>query len=451
MKLPVVLLHGYSDRGASFDAWRTALTARGYEVADLHVGSYRSLTNEVSLKDIAEGVDRALRMEAGLSADEPFDAIVHSTGALVMRAWLTAYAGRRDRLKHFVQLAPANFGSPMAHKGRSWLGAVFKGNRELGPDFLEAGDRILAALELGSPFTWELAHLDLIGAERFYGPTRTTPYVFVLCGTRSYGGLRRLIAEPGADGVVRWAGCALNLRKIVLDLTRDPSVPEQGDRVHIAPWSNVEIPLVLVPGVNHGTILRAPTPALIDLVERALGVGSGAQYEAWCAEAARLARRASGGSWQQFIVRARDERGDPVPDYHLQLFTRTAGGRRTQVIRNFAADVHTFSDDPSYRCFHVDLDTVKPSTLRNLWVRIIASSGSRLVAYHGYGSEKSGAGGIPIADGKWDATLDISSLLEKRGELFFYPNTTTFVELILNREPLPLSGRNEVAWFGAAG
>jgi triacylglycerol esterase/lipase EstA (alpha/beta hydrolase family) len=67
---------------------------------------------------------------------------VHSTGSLVLRAWLTHYADRRDRLKHFIGLAPANFGSPMAHKGRSWLGAIFKGNKTLGPDFLEASDRV---------------------------------------------------------------------------------------------------------------------------------------------------------------------------------------------------------------------------------------------------------------------------------------------------------------------
>jgi hypothetical protein len=45
---------------------------------------------------------------------------------------------------------------------KSWLGAIFKGNRQWGPDFLEAGDRVLDALELSSPFTWNLAHKDLI-------------------------------------------------------------------------------------------------------------------------------------------------------------------------------------------------------------------------------------------------------------------------------------------------
>ena len=31
----------------------------------------------------------------------------------------------------------------MAHKGRSLLGGIFKGTRQFGPDFMEAGDRVL--------------------------------------------------------------------------------------------------------------------------------------------------------------------------------------------------------------------------------------------------------------------------------------------------------------------
>ncbi len=116
---PVVLIHGYSDRGESFLPWRDALVAAGYDAHDVSVCSYQSLTNEISVKDVAEGFDRALRDRVGLGAGEPFDAIVHSTGMLVSRDWLTTCAERRSRLRHLVALAPATFGSPIAHKGRS--------------------------------------------------------------------------------------------------------------------------------------------------------------------------------------------------------------------------------------------------------------------------------------------------------------------------------------------
>jgi hypothetical protein len=50
-------------------------------------------------------------------------------------------------------------------------------------------------------------------------------------------------------------------------------------------------------------------------------------------------------------------------------------------------------------------------------------------------------------EAKWDATLNISSLPKDTGIKFFYPFTTTLIELQLNREPLPLTGKNEVCWF----
>ena len=446
---PIVLIHGYSDDGASFKAWERILAERGYDVAMIHACSYRSLTNEVTIKDIAEGFDRALRIRAGLDQDQPFDAIVHSTGMLVIRSWLTAYAGRRERLKHLIGLAPATFGSPLAHKGRSWLGALFKGNRHLGPDFLEAGDRVLDELELASRFTWDLAHLDLLGDETFYGPTRRTPYVFIFCGNQSYGGLRQFFDEPGSDGTVRWASCPLNTRKIILDLTRDPEREGSENRISIADWKNTDIPLISIDGKNHGTILSDPGDDLADLVDGALNVSSAATFDQWIGDATKKTQRARDriDEWQQFVVRAVDERGDPISDYNLQLFRRGSGAAGDDNIHQFDLDVHTYKGDSSLRCFHVKLADLDYRKLPNLWVRVIASSGSQLVGYQGYGSEKLPDSPVLNREAKWDATLDISSLPSDTGIRFFYPFTTTLIELQLNREPLPLTGKNEVCWF----
>jgi hypothetical protein len=443
---PVVLIHGYSDDAQAFKSWERILEQRGYDVALVRACSYRSLTNEVTIKDIAEGFDRALRTQAGLSADEPFDAIVHSTGMLVIRAWLTAYEGRRDRLKHLIGLAPATFGSPLAHKGRSWLGALFKGNRHLGPDFMEAGDRVLDGLELASRFSWDLAHLDLLGDETFYGPTRRTPFVFIFCGNESYGGVRQLVDEPGTDGTVRWAACPLNTRKIILDLTQDPAAATARKRVTVADWKNADIPLIPIEGKNHGTILADPGAQLSELVDKALEVSSAAEFNAWISEATATttATLKSMDEWQQFVVRVVDERGDPVPDYNIQLFTQTdRQGERG--IQQFDVDVHTYKGDSSLRCFHVKLSQLDYKRLKNLWIRVIASSGSQLVGYQGFGSASDATG--TTSDGKWDAALDISALAGDANVKFFYPFTTTLVEIRLNREPLPLTGKNEVCWF----
>jgi len=442
----LVLIHGYSDKGESFAKWEEKLGSAGFD-GDIHSCSYRSLTNEVTIKDIAEGFDRALRIQTGLKDEEPFDAIVHSTGMLVLRCWLTSYRSRVSRLKRLIGLAPATAGSPLAHKGRSWLGSLFKGNKQLGPDFMEAGDLILDGLELGSRFTWDLAHKDFFGSETYYGPDDKTPYVFVFCGTKGYGGLRSFANEPGTDGTVRLAGTPMNCRKIVLDLTRGDG--EETGRVTWIDPPNIDAPLYPITKLNHGTIMGDPSDELVDLVSRALKVESKRDFEAW----SRAAREATQkgfedvDEWQQFVVRAMDERGDPITDYFLELtYEKRTGLFRG--IRDFDMDVHPYAADKSLRCFHVNLSKLKKLDLQTLHMRVVASSGSDLVTYCGVGGVEADETAVNEG-GKWDASLDLSKWLNKPEKKFFYPFTTTYVELKLNREPAPpdLAQRNKVLSF----
>ncbi len=113
----------------------------GIDVNYIDICSYISLNNEITIKDIAEGLDRAFCFDSQLNAKcdmqtRPIDVIVHSTGMLVLRSWLINYGtddragnSRLSRLKHLIGIAPATWGSPQAHKGRTWLGAMVKGNR----------------------------------------------------------------------------------------------------------------------------------------------------------------------------------------------------------------------------------------------------------------------------------------------------------------------------------
>jgi len=444
---PLVLVHGYSDAGKSFNHWKQRLVACGYPANLIHIVTYESLTNEVTIKDIAEGFERALRLQAGLSADEDFDAIVHSTGMLVIRSWLTTYAARRSRLKRLIGLAPATFGSPLAHTGRSTLGAIFKGRKELGADFMEAGDEVLQGLELGSRFTWDLAHQDLIGRKPFYGPDADTPYVFVLCGTEAYGGARRLVNQPGTDGTVRLAGAALNTRKISIDLTRPAEDTGVYKRVQLERWSNVALPVYLVPGLNHGSILTEPSDELVERLYSALKVSSPAQFDKWSAQTATRfgAGAATTTRFQQFVVHAVDERGDGIADYNVQLLTDDGNGGR-QEVAGFDLDVHVYGRDPSLRCFHVNLDELKPERLKSLYLQVVASARSRMVGYVGF--DTSNQPGHMQSASINEITIDITSVLKKKEFTFFFPFTTTLVELTMNREPLPLNQANEVCWFG---
>lgn len=451
MSRPIILIHGYSDQGPSFKKWKSILCNSGIETTTINVCDYKTLTNEVTIKDLAEGFDRALKLKFKKEfAENPnfeFDAIVHSTGMLVLRAWLSTYPEKRlVRLKHLIGLAPASFGSPLAHRGRSWIGSLFKGNREWGTDFMEAGDKVLDGLELGSRFTWDLAHKDLINESRvFYSPEPDTPYVFIFIGDKRYGPLYDTITKaPGTDGTVRHAGCSLNTRKIMVDFTR----PEDDKgRYYISPWgedtrSNLGIPFVPMAGLNHATILTDPTPDLINMVIDALKISSHEELKNWNEHAIQV----SAGSfnrlkkYQQFVVHCVDERGDGISDFHIQLYKKEATDDEEQLVD---MEMHSYSTDNSYRCYHVNLDEIDYMNLKNIRLELTASSGSELVGYSQFYKDDLVYDIHPTST----ISLDLTPYTTNSDLKFFFPFTTTLIELILNREPLPLNRENKIVSF----
>lgn len=366
--------------------------------------------------------------------------------------------GRARRLRHLVGLAPATFGSPMAHKGRSFLGALFKGERELGPDFLEAGDLVLAGLELGSAYTWNLTHDDLLADPPSFGPGPSTPLAFNFIGLESYGALKDRASGGGTDGTVRWAGAGFQVRKLVIDLTNAPNADGQGGRFGLADWRNGLAPLRFVAGVNHSTIMSAPPGWLVRAVVEALEVEDWASLDAWT--------RAHAGAdappqFAQFVTRARDERGDPITDYFLDFVEHE--GDDLSALTEEAEDVHAYAFDQSLRCFHIRVDKLLARRNR-ISLRVMARTGTPLVGYRGVGSEQPEPRApeappldyftrlvTPHADG-WDALIDLTPYLDRaRGFDLFRPNTTTLVDLRLNREPLPLAGVADILRFVVPG
>ena len=479
---PLILIHGYSAEGSAFDPLAKALNGKGVKLTDINICNYVSLNNEITIKDIAEGLDRAFRHKFPENENQPFDAIVHSTGMLVLRSWLTNYGAavranqRLARLKHLIGLAPATWGSPQAHKGRTWLGALVKGNRQLGPDFLNAGDRVLEGLELGSAFTWELAHADLLGEQPYYDKGTATPFVTVFIGNHPYDGLSSVANDPGTDGTVRWAGCGLNTRKITIDLTRMPTGPDGQpvDRATISPWAvnRLDVPMIPVEGRNHATLIADPDDGMVNLLIAFLRVGEpdGESHDAWLRRAqqygadalAKMLINPGSGSagvegevkkffghvfgespeevmegGQQFVVHAIDERGDGISDYMIQVLTQRPDGTWDE-FEDMCTDVHAYGPDSSFRCFHVRLPRGISARKIPLRVRINASTGTELMAYQGYGSEERqlSATAEPVE-------LDISDLGDRNGSLFF-PFTATLIEIVLNREPLPFNEQSRI-------
>lgn len=91
--------------------------------------------------------------------------------------------------------------------------------------------------------------------------------------------------------------------------------------------------------------------------------------------------------------------------------------------------------DNSFRCFHVHLNALPPLHGKKLIARIRASTGTELVGYWGFGSsvqEQATPDFGPV-------DLDISDYAGTQPDKasLFYPFTTTLIEIILNREPIP--------------
>jgi len=507
---PLLLIHGYSADAKAFYPLRDLLVAKDVDVNLINICTYVSLNNEITIKDIAEGLGRALRYDPALNAKYDmqtceFDAIVHSTGMLVLRSWLTNYStavrgdnSRLKRLKHLIGVAPATWGSPQAHKGRTWLGALVKGNKELGPDFLNAGDAVLDGLELGSKFTWDLAHIDLLGKEPFYGKKADTPYACVFIGNTPYEGISSVANDPGTDGTVRWSGCGLNTRKITIDLTRFPT-DENGNptnrRLRMSDWADdrLNVPIIAVNGRSHATILQTPDPGMVDLIVDFLKVGDTDEtgqikltYDAWLAAAAEygnagkpkmLVNPGKGTSelsqdvhsffghlfgknpdaplvgWQQFVIHAIDERGDPITDYLLDVLHPGENGEDVPFDQMYT-DVHAYRADPSYRCMHLRLTQDLLDSEAQLKIRVHASSGTALIGYQGYKDPQSVLPAPIVAPGEGQQmtattnpiTLDVKDLGNGNASLF-HPFTTTLIELRISREPIPLETVSPVLVF----
>lgn len=271
---PVVIVHGWSDTSESFKPLAKWLSSEGFQTLNLHLSDYISMEDDVTIDDAAKGMERALHayIQSG-KLKPPFDLIVHSTGGLLSRAWLSSYyTGAKPKdmpVQRLIMLAPANFGSALATAGQTVLGRVAKG---WGHSF-HTGKQMLNGLELGSPFQWDLALRDLFDAGpgapgTIYGEDLVWP--FILVGSMPYQhGLRQMVNEPGCDGTVRVAAANLNASGATLDFTKEdvPTVMGMTDANNKAsvkhgaftPWPHrhgetMSFPLAVMNRRDHASI-----------------------------------------------------------------------------------------------------------------------------------------------------------------------------------------------------
>lgn len=447
-----VIIHGWSDCSESFQHLKKCLTAEGLGgVRDIFYADYQSREDNVTFDDVVGGLNDALGAQ-GLLDGRPFNVVVHSTGGLVIRHWIWRYW--RDRIdecpvKNLVMLAPANFGSPLAHRGKSFLGRLFKGRWKIG-DMLEVGQNLLSGLELASPHQWHLAHRDLLGDQCFYSGDRVR--LTVLVGLDDYEGLRGWVNKPGTDGTVVIAGTPLNAIKVTLDFTkgRGPVCWEIGKNV-------AQFGFGVLPGYDHGSIVSVfdghrdkPDDVLIRHTLSALRVRTPKQFDKHVDALEKVTREAYDAGprdedakgpppvFQQFLLHAVDDQGASIRDFTLEFFVRRTdradddnkvltGRGSTQKERELSEEVnkcmcgefHTFREDASFRRMLVDIAAVAPLVPEGylLAMRLHVPKIDRGIYYDTVNTQD-----VVI----WEPGAE-------DGPTFFFPNTTTLVELVVDR------------------
>ena len=447
---PIVILHGWSDTSDTFEPLARLLRARlEREVAVVSLADYLSMEDEVRFDDIAAAMNDAWLRHGLPRRKGGVDAVVHSTGGLVVRDWLQRhFRPSRAPVKDLVMLAPANFGSPLAHKGRSFIGRVYKGFIAKKPpgERFETGAHVLKGLELASPYTWQLAERDRFGrGGAMYGPGNVL--CTVLVGDTGYDGISSIANEDGSDGTVRVSTANMNCVRIEAVFPARADGDRAGRDVdYRLEASSGMTAFGVVAGHNHGTVTlshrRGHSVArvgrhrrdggLLAKIVRGLTVADD-EFEAWAGELeqgnqALLARPARDGrnhGFQNTVVRVRDQYGVGVDDHLLEFYEEDDD--RDRVARWFHGSairkVHKYSDDASYRSVYVDC-----TRLRRTIDKVGEALSLSVTAYPEL-DERTPAGFTTLGDD------GIGGLRIPRREIdrFFAPHRTALVSLRLTR------------------
>jgi pimeloyl-ACP methyl ester carboxylesterase len=434
--LPVIILHGWSDSSKSFESLAEYLKEQGFKVVQIWLGDYVSMHDKITMEDLGLAFIRALKDQKIPTARHSFDLIVHSTGGLVAREFLRQICvrpdGSRDAIltpvRHLCMLAPANFGSPLAALGKSVIGRILKGwtwdLHHLG----ETGQRILNALELASPYSWQLAIDDLFDPNfPIFDPANVLATVMV--GSGPYTGIREIAHEAGSDGTVRVSTANLNAHYFLADFA-EPDKPVFKKQAHVKP------PVAFAVFDRNHTTIHDPHAEVQHaewekILLAALSTTS-ADYNSHvqnCANvtSATFAAHADDPNFHQYmhvVFRLRDQFGGAIADYVIDFYDPDdrADVAYRAIHKEIIEKINTYSLDQSYRSFLLDitdlLKFLEQHSEKKIDLSVAATQISDEVSFRNPSKKALG--------------LDV---FQPRKRTFIYPNEPVLVELILYRDP----------------
>jgi hypothetical protein len=451
----LLIVHGYSDGSSSFTALGDFLIKQGaYTEADVFYLDYSSMDDEATFHDFADKLDADHRLRLN---GERVDVVCHSTGSLVVRAWLALHAERNRRRKagekcpvdRLLCFAPANFGSDLAGLGQSFLGkfrtTFFNSNSHKG-DFLESGREVLRGLEPASPFQWFLSfNYDLHGENSYFSDQRPESqrcYPYVFAAGEAYGGVEAKLVKQrallGTDGTVRIAGTSLNTRACSLDFRSSGPA--------LVWWQNTKfaaIPFAVFAGFNHGSIINPAAAGFLGpdgpgTIALSILKGKKSTTLDEYQEMARTFDEVSERNYarmpeerraryQQFFFRVRDDVDQRVEDYFIDFYVLGKDNRpheklTLQFDEDFESHVTTHSTTRSHRVVWMNCSKLGE------FHQALKKEGAKLVL------EVTGVS--PLPDVRYMKSTfvayDPSAPPSNDPDLLF-PNTTTLVDVILNR------------------
>lgn len=383
-----LIIHGWSDCSSSFVALKKQLQQHGVgDVDTILYGDYQSREDNITFNDVIDGLNDQM-IEKGLIRSDgkkikDLNIVVHSTGGLVIRHWIWHYYSHRIDdcpVKRILMLAPANFGSPLAHRGKSFLGRLVKGRWKVG-DLLEVGRNLLDGLELASPYQWELSHHDIFtGKNSYYN--RNQIQLTILTGIEDYAGLRGWVNKPGTDGTIVIAGATLNTVKLKLDFSNPESSYE---------WKQIQTAddfcFAVLPNLDHGTIVsnfEEDGGDVIDIAVEALTISDPDQFgnfknrlkdkteDTYKQYSSKDPNRYS--KYQQFLIHGLDDHGESVRDFTFEFEVYKTQKASEQSVSDksyfnnleqhysdkfqklLLSQIHTHNKDTSYRRLLVNLN-----------------------------------------------------------------------------------------------
>jgi hypothetical protein len=314
-----------------------------------------------------------------------------------------------------------------------------------------SGKKILDGLELASPFQWSLAHKDILVNDPYFNSDLIK--VTILVGDKDYDGIRGWVNKPGTDGTVVISGTNLDTVKLTLEFVK-PTFDAKIYKPY--KWSGsksvCDIAFGVISGYDHGSIVESSSvdEALGELILKGL-MDDKNSFVALKKELSQITdssyELSGNDKYQQFVFHVVDDYGISVDDFSLEFYiykthktdgqiivkdelSRIEDDYTTSINEIITNEVHQNTNDKSYRRLLVNHR--KLNELLSSLSQEVQFKDGYVISMKVYVPEISKGIKYKVKNLENVVIFD-SSALNNEVPNFFFENTTTFVELQIDR------------------